>query len=281
MAVLDNTTKIELEKLFDMGGGYVLNFSNSKFADFIKTSVGFDPYDKYPEAGSKARTLRAIWDNEPASVVAKLLLEILDYWKAASAMQNIEVSHNDEILYEELKRKMSDLATAQPLTDDEQRFLQEDFSSIEPQQLASDQESQEIIKQRLSEVDKCIKADAPLAVIFLVGSTLEGLLQEVAQQHELEFKSAEIAPRDRKTSQALPIEQWTLNNLIEISGEMGILSRDVQSFADQVRKFRNYIHPARQKVERFTPRTETALIAQQVLKAAIKDLSKFNCGEYK
>jgi hypothetical protein len=281
MAVLDNTTKRKFEKLFDMGGGYVLDFSNASFADFIKSCIDFDPYEKYPEAGSKARTLRTIWDNEPASVIAKLLLEMLDYWKATSIMQDREISRNDEILYEDLKTRMSDLAATQPFTDDEQRFLQEDFSSIEPQQLAVDPESQEIIEQRLSEIDKCIDANAPLAVIFLVGSTLEGLLQEVAQQYEPEFKSADKAPHDRRTTKPLPIDKWSLNDLIDVSGEIGILSRDVQGHATQVRKFRNYIHPARQKKEKFSPRIETARIAQQVLKAAIIDLSRASHGECK
>lgn len=279
MTVLDNITKKEFEKLFGMRSGYVLDFSNPSFADFIKTSVGFDPYEKYPEAGSKARTLRAIWDNEPASIVAKLLLEMLDYWKAASAMQNIEVSHNDEILYEELKRKMSDLEATQSLTDDEQQFLQEDFSSIEPQQLEEDPQFQKIIEQRLSEIDKCIKADAPLAVIFLVGSTLEGLLQKVAQQHEPKWISAKNAPRNKRTSQVLPIDSWTLNDFINVAGELSILGRDVQAHATQVRKFRNYIHPLKQQHEKFMPRIETALIAQQVLRAVLRDISAMQAEE--
>lgn len=281
MTVLDNITKKEFETLFGMGSGYVLDFSDASFADFINTAVGFNPYERYPEAGSKARTLRAIWNNEPKNVVARLLLEMLHYWKTSLAMQGIEVEHRDEILYDELVRKMSDMAAAQPLTEEEQRFLREDYSSIEPEHLVSDPESQEIIEQRLSEIDKCIKADAPLAVIFLVGSTLEGLLLEVAKRHETEFKSASKAPHDRKTTQVLSIEKWTLNDLIDVSGDLGILSQDVRGHAVQVRKFRNYIHPARQKAEQFTPRTETARIAQQVLRAAIKDLSEFDSEEDK
>ena len=144
MTVLDNITKKEFETLFGMGSGYVLDFSDASFADFINTAVGFNPYERYPEAGSKARTLRAIWNNEPANVVARLLLEMLHYWKASLAMQGSEAEHRDKILYDELVRKMSDMAAAQPLTEDEQRFLQEDFSSIEPEHLVSDPESQTI-----------------------------------------------------------------------------------------------------------------------------------------
>jgi hypothetical protein len=54
----------KLESIFEMGGGYSLDFSNSSFADFVKTAIGLDPYMKY-DGGSKAVLLRKIWQTEP------------------------------------------------------------------------------------------------------------------------------------------------------------------------------------------------------------------------
>lgn len=34
---IDNATRTKLEKLFDMSGGYVLDFSNASFAAFVQT----------------------------------------------------------------------------------------------------------------------------------------------------------------------------------------------------------------------------------------------------
>ncbi|WP_067798229.1 hypothetical protein [Actinomadura formosensis] len=50
MAALDNATKRKLEPIFGMSSGYVLDFSNARFADFVKTAIGIDSYEKYPPA---------------------------------------------------------------------------------------------------------------------------------------------------------------------------------------------------------------------------------------
>jgi len=55
MADLTFFEKNKLEKLFGMGGGYVLDFSNRTFQEFIADSTGRDIFDpKYEYAsGSK------------------------------------------------------------------------------------------------------------------------------------------------------------------------------------------------------------------------------------
>ena len=116
-------------------------------------------------------------------------------------------------------------------------------------------------------------ADAPLAVIFLVGSTLEGLLAEIALAHATTFASSSAAPKAKGASK--PLDQWTLSELINVAHSLGVLGEDVAKHADQVRNFRNYIHPRQQLKEGFDPRIETARIAQQVLRAALADLRAF------
>lgn len=73
-----------LEDLFEMGGGYVLDFSNSSFQRFIKESINLDIYGSpgYEEYCSKANKLRQIWDNEPDAVVGKLIDDLLIYYSA-------------------------------------------------------------------------------------------------------------------------------------------------------------------------------------------------------
>jgi hypothetical protein len=61
MADITNTEKRKLEKLLDMGGGYVLNFSNHTLDDFVMDSIGrsiYDPRYTYG-SGSKANQMRA------------------------------------------------------------------------------------------------------------------------------------------------------------------------------------------------------------------------------
>lgn len=70
-----------LEDHFGMGSGWVLNFSDSTFAEFVHEAVGADIHDdKYQEFGtSKAKKLRAFWKPEPDHVVAKLVLALIEY----------------------------------------------------------------------------------------------------------------------------------------------------------------------------------------------------------
>ena len=58
-----------------------------------------------------------------------------------------------------------------------------------------------------------------------------------------------------------------------MSRSLGFVGEDVLKHADQVRNFRNYIHPRQQMRENFEPRMMTAKIAQQVLLAALNDLN--------
>jgi len=73
--------KRKLEQFLDMGSGYVLDFSNRTFADFILDSTGRNIYDSRYDygSGSKANRLRGFWKAEENGVVGKLLTDLLDY----------------------------------------------------------------------------------------------------------------------------------------------------------------------------------------------------------
>jgi len=81
MSDLTFIEKKKLEKMFQMGDGYVLNFSNRTLAEFVAESTGRDIYDaKYKQAsGSKANRLRAFWTQEPNYLVGKLSHDLLEY----------------------------------------------------------------------------------------------------------------------------------------------------------------------------------------------------------
>jgi len=114
MAELDNSTKRKLESIFEMPGGYVLDFSNARFQDFVKTAIGIDPYEKYPPA-SKAVLLRRVWQEEPPSVVAKINLELLEHWRVGKLVTNQEPTPGESAIHDELKSQfVAMLATTDP-----------------------------------------------------------------------------------------------------------------------------------------------------------------------
>ncbi len=81
MAELTLVERRQLETLFDMGGGYVLDFSNRTFSEFVADSVSIDIYeDKYHHgSGSKANRLRGFWRVETEHLVGKLIRDLVEY----------------------------------------------------------------------------------------------------------------------------------------------------------------------------------------------------------
>lgn len=91
MSNLTNLEKRKFEQLLGMESGYVLDFSNRSFTEFVRDSTGLDIYDsRYAyESGSKANRLRAFWQKEENSVVGKLMSDILDYSEAKGAQYKV------------------------------------------------------------------------------------------------------------------------------------------------------------------------------------------------
>lgn len=83
MSDLKPIEKIKFEKLFEMEGGYPCNFSDKTFGNFVLDSVGIDVYTNgYDEMGtSKANRLRNFWKKESNYLTAKLLEDMLEYWR--------------------------------------------------------------------------------------------------------------------------------------------------------------------------------------------------------
>ena len=276
VATVDHRLKLTLEHLLQMSGGYVLDFSNATFADFVESSIGLDPYSLY--GGSKAQVLRQLWADQPNELFAKLIIEMLEYRQLAEDLGRIDPSSDPNqaatdrrltaVVIEQLRPMLQ-----QPdrLTRDEAAFLDKDFGTLDLSYVDVPVDFQAVIADRLDEIEICFSNSAPLAVVLLCGSTLEGLLYEVAKNHPADFnRAAAAAHRDGKV---LPLPEWRLNHLILTARELGILGEDVAKFASAVRDFRNYIHPQQQVSERFRPRRVTAQMARQVLRAAIDDLA--------
>ena len=153
----------------------------------------------------------------------------------------------------------------------EEEFLSHEFNEISFDSLNLDLGLTNVLESRLREIKECLKFDSPLAVIFLCGSTLEGILLGIALKQPKNFNMAKSAPKD-KEGKVKKLHEWTLNNLINVSYEIGLLKKDVKKFSHSLRDFRNFIHPFEQMSSNFYPDKQTAKISWQVLKAAICQL---------
>jgi hypothetical protein len=155
----------------------------------------------------------------------------------------------------------------------EEDFLKQEFKEVPLQKLDLDSTVTEVLVSRLEEIHKCMTADAPLSVIFLVGSTLEGVLLGIALKHPKEFNQSLSAPKD-KDGKAKQFQDWCLSNFIDVAFDVGFLKEDVKKFSHAIRDFRNYIHPYAQVGAGFNPTKHTAVICWKVLNAAIYQITE-------
>jgi hypothetical protein len=185
-----------------------------------------------------------------------------DKWKVTRNGTEIFFSKLDKIEINEGKGDIS-----------EEDFLAKEFQDVPLEKIALDGTVTEVLKVRIDEIQKCLAVNAPLAVIFLAGSTLEGVLLGTALKNPQQFNQAKSSPKD-KNGKVRQLPDWTLSNLIDTAHEVNLLAEDVKKFSHSLRDFRNYIHPYAQMSSRFNPDIHTAKISWQVLRAALFQLSK-------
>jgi len=111
MSNLTGSEKRKLERLLGMGSGYVLNFSNRTFAEFIDENTGRDIYDALYDygSGSKANRLRGFWTAEGNNLVGKLIAGLIDYGQEYNAFEN------DGTLPDDCRRIVIRLLQASPV----------------------------------------------------------------------------------------------------------------------------------------------------------------------
>lgn len=277
MANLPTNDKQILERLFQMENGYVLNFSDRTFGEFFKDDIHVRIYDdiyKYA-SGSKANRMRGFWQVASDSLVGRSIEKLIAYIDTQILLGFL----NRQDFPDEMIRRGHNIAarllgstSTVPLTT-EKEFIAIEFGNVSIDKLGLDSVISGILEQRIDEIRKCLTAKAALGVIFLCGSTLEGILLGIACTKAKEFNQSDLSPKD-KTTKVKQFPEWTLNDFINVARDLNLVGEDVKKFSHALREFRNYIHPYQQMSSGFNPDEHTAKICWQVLQAAITQLSK-------
>ena len=155
----------------------------------------------------------------------------------------------------------------------ENEFLNREFTDVDVTGLRLESAVTEVLQHRIKEIEKCFSVNAPLAVILLAGSTLEGIFLGLAIKYPKEFNSAKSSPKDR-SGKVKKFHDWNLNSFIDVARDLRLIQHDTQEFSHSLRDFRNYIHPFAQMSSGFSPREHTAKICLQVLKSAIYEVGE-------
>lgn len=91
-----------------------------------------------------------------------------------------------------------------------------------------------IISARLDEVNRLLGAKAPLSVIFMYGSILEGVLLGAARKNSDAFKRAPASPKHSSGS-VRAFQKRTLAQLINVAEQAGVLGLDVKKLSHGLR----------------------------------------------
>ena len=260
-----------LEKVFDMDSGYVLDFSDEAFGQFFE-SFNVDIHGvRYQTYGSsKAKKMRAFWDQESDALVGRVVSEMLDCYEVL--YHSVDREPNSVLLEKsrEIIARISGMFPDEDFLADEE-FLNKEFEIPNLQKLPVDSAVAEIIQDRLKEAQACLSVGAYLSVIFLCGSILEAVLLGAALKDPEKFNRSAKAPKGRDKPKAF--RDWTLLEFIDVGCDLKLLKPDVRKFSHGLREFRNYIHPNKQLESDFKPDESTAKICFHVLKAALADVS--------
>ena len=273
MSSLTDVENLYFEKLFGMGSGYGLDFSDITFGEFFRRHNVDIHGRKYQTFGtSKAKKLRSFWKSESDRLVGAVLSEMLDYYEVSCELNGKDVDRGAL----EKARGIVGRITGRPVVlntaKKESEFLDREFAIPHIHKLPIEPQVMPIVEARLNEAHAALNAGAYLSVIFLCGSVLEAVLLGAAQQTPASFNQASSTPK-RTDNSPKRFPDWSLAQLIDVAYEVGVLKLDVKKFSHGLRDFRNYIHPYQQLVSGFTPDEHTAKVCFQVLKAALASLA--------
>lgn len=148
MSSLNIREKRVLEEFLGMDSGYVLNFSNRTFGEFVLEAVDIEIHsDEYTDHGSsKAKKLRAFWETESDYLVGRLLNALIEYEEEAVHA----VLEKDKKLFERCREIASRLLAGGPSLDD----LKQKAQAIDANHLA----------EQIRRMEDSVETDPSLAI---------------------------------------------------------------------------------------------------------------------
>lgn len=138
----------------------------------------------------------------------------------------------------------------------------------------SDPEMVSILERRWAECIVCVKNNAPLSAIVMMGGLLETLLLTKFLQASDKNKifAAKNCPKDKATNKALNFKDWALRNFIEVAHELGWISQTEKDLGEVLRDYRNYIHPYKEKSHGIKLEGKDASILWEVAKSISRQI---------
>lgn len=272
---LTDFERFRIAQLFCPDNGYVVGFRDKTFGNFFGKfgiNIQGDRYQKY--GSSKGKKFRAFLDLESDHLIAGVTSRLIDHYivhceKWGQDIDKKRVAEVRQIIDNLVERPERRTATIMnDVPDVELRDHNIEKLPIDPRIIP-------VVKARLKEAKIAQDSGAYLAVVFLCGSILEGVLLGVALKFPKRFNKATAAPK-HKNGSPKKFYEWSLAGLIDVAREIKLLPPDVKGWSHELRHFRNYIHPFQQMSEQFTPNKRTAQLCFITLASAFESIAKYS-----
>lgn len=135
MSDLKNIERLKLETLFEMGGGYVMDFSNKSFDDFVQETVGKDIYGgKYDnDSNSKAKLLRKFWQVESNYTVSILTDSMIELWITQKQTAYSQITPEQNNLIEDCRKitsRLKENTTVEDINSVKAELTETDFNLL-------------------------------------------------------------------------------------------------------------------------------------------------------
>jgi hypothetical protein len=149
--------------------------------------------------------------------------------------------------------------------------------------LIADPELRDIIERDYRELAIVLfPAGAWKSCVVMAGSILEAILLDLLTQdlaHVTQAMGSLKAPKKGKKGPVKDItkgsldEEWTLANLIDVAGDLGLLpAMDVKAIHQMLRDYRNFVHPRKEKKAAHPCTEAEAMLAKGALDAVCNHL---------
>jgi hypothetical protein len=267
-------TSLELraiDSILEMGGGYVLDFSDPQFSAVLReVGVNIDDARYRVDGTSKARRLRCFLRSTGSPLAGRVLAHLLEH-RLSSKPTGLNPTELES--YRLTTKRLGGVPPAAAPTpkSSEDELLALVFRPELFRRFPFESSMIDILVARLAEARRCIEGDAHLSAVILCGSVLEGMCLSIGVRDPERVNRGYIAVFS-KSPPKLP--DWKLREWIDVLGHLGFVLKNVQKFGHAVRDFRNYVHPLEQLANGFAPDLHTARISFQVVIAAAEDLLK-------
>ena len=177
MADLTYIEKASVEKFLGMKSGYVMDFTDRTFQEFVSEAVGLDINDpKYHySSNSKANRLRQFMKVESSYTFGKLLSAFCNYW--LSKVHSGEIDYlNEENLYKECVR-IADIL--------KQESIVEHIDAIQPN--VEDRDFKLLAKS----IRESIEKNEPEAALDRLHTFTFRYLRELCEKHKIKYDKSD------------------------------------------------------------------------------------------